>query len=108
MEILENDDDIRKKEEIDEEALRKAAEEKERLEREEEEKRKKEEAKKYDVTVSNIEKSKEPFFWGNLNKYLNEQFFSFVFNKTPTILLMQEGTEVSQGKSQIISNINAC
>ena len=26
----------------------------------------------------------------------------------PTILLLTEGTEVSQGKSQIISNINAC
>ncbi len=26
----------------------------------------------------------------------------------PTILLLREGTDTSQGKAQIISNINAC
>lgn len=35
--------------------------------------------------------------------------FSFSYNKQqPQIILLKEGTETSQGKPQLISNINAC
>ncbi len=32
----------------------------------------------------------------------------FLPNQQPTILLLKDGTDQSQGKNQIISNINAC
>lgn len=34
--------------------------------------------------------------------------FPFLLPQTPQIILLREGTDDSQGKSQIISNINAC
>lgn len=37
-------------------------------------------------------------------------FFSFIANslQQPQIILLKEGTDASQGKQQLISNINAC
>lgn len=36
------------------------------------------------------------------------QFYYCFFFQQPQIILLKEGTENSQGKSQLISNINAC
>ena len=35
-------------------------------------------------------------------------YLSFSFWQQPQVILLKEGTDSSQGKSQIVSNINAC
>lgn len=36
------------------------------------------------------------------------KFFSFKILQQPQIILLKEGTDATQGKQQVISNINAC
>jgi len=35
-------------------------------------------------------------------------YFILIFSQQPQIILLREGTDTSQGKGQLISNINAC
>ena len=48
----------------------------------------------------------------SISEYLKRKMYTmanlFLHFQQPQIILLKEGTEASQGRSQIISNINAC